>query len=109
MAKLVRDDAGFNSGRGSTFLKCSAESTNQHVTTALARQQQTARFGCLWWAQRAEPINYLTNHGVHGNPAFGAKFAERYVEDPLVWPKRAQTIQRKIDTFADAHAGVPEQ
>jgi hypothetical protein len=53
-------------------------------------------------------MDYLTNHGVHWNPAFGAEFAERNVEHPLVRPERAQTIERKIDTFADAHAGMTE-
>ena len=54
-------------------------------------------------------MNYLTNHGVHGDPAFGAEFAERNEEDPLVGSERAQTIERQIDTFADAHAGMTEQ
>jgi hypothetical protein len=54
-------------------------------------------------------MHYLTNHGVHGNPTFGAEFAERNVEDPLIGPEWAQTIKRQIDTFSDAHAGVTEQ
>ena len=109
MSKLVRDDAGGNSSRGSGILQSCADFANQHIAAARPRQEQTARLGRARWTQRTEPVNYLTDQRVHGNPAFGAEFAERYVDGPLVGSERAQTIDRQIDTFADAHAGMTEK
>jgi hypothetical protein len=57
-------------------------------------------------AHRAEPIDYLTDQGIHGNPSFGTEFAERYVENPLVRPEGAHTVKRQIHTFTDARSGM---
>ena len=37
------------------------------------------------------------------------QFAERHVDGPLVRAYRVQAIIRKVDTLADAHAGVAQQ
>src|SRR5215470_2006214 len=60
-------------------------------------------------AQRTDPFDQLTDHGVHRNPAFGFELAQRHMDGPLVGAERAQTIHGEIDTFADAHAGVTEK
>jgi len=109
VSKLVRDDAGGNTDRGHDILQGSAQPTSQHVAAARLRQQQTAGFGRRRWSQGTNPFDQLTDHGIHGNPAFRFELAERHVEGPLVGAERAQTIEREIDTFADAHAGVTQK
>ena len=61
-------------------------------------------------------VSKLVPDDAGGNSSFGgdilqsrAEFAERYMDDPSVGTERVQAIDRPIDTFADAHAGVTEQ
>ena len=109
VAKLVRDDAGGNSGRCRCLTQCSAEPANQHVTAAWPGQQQTTGLGRGRRTQRTDAVDQLTDGGIHGNPAFGFELAQRHMDGPLLGAERAQTVEREIDAFADAHAGVTQR
>ena len=60
-------------------------------------------------AKRAEAVNDFTERGVYGNQSFGFELSNRHVDGPLAGPEFAQTIEREIDAFPDAHAGVAEK
>ena len=60
-------------------------------------------------AEEAQPMHEITAEGIDGDHSFGFEFSERDMNGPLVWSRGAQAVIRKIDAFADTHAGVAEQ
>src|ERR1700676_3043266 len=59
--------------------------------------------------QRTDPVDQLTDRGIHRNPAFGFELAQWHMDGPLTGAERAQTIEREVGTFADAYAGVTQK
>ena len=74
------------------------------AAVATSRRALRSLRGNMYW-----PRDQLTDQGVDGNPALGFELAEGYMDSPLVGADSAQTIDREIDTFADAHAGMTDK
>ena len=59
--------------------------------------------------RRSEAFDEFTHKRVHGDHTFRFEFAERHVDCPLTWARRAKAVRGQIGALADAHAGVTNQ
>jgi hypothetical protein len=59
--------------------------------------------------QGQNAIDNLSDFLIDRYESFGAQLTERDVQRPLIWPDRAQTVDREIDTFADANTCGPHE
>ncbi len=61
-------------------------------------------------AQDEHPCHDSLYLGIGRNQPFAVHFPDRYMDCPLVLDDLSQTVQRQVDTFADAHPyGADEQ
>ena len=60
-------------------------------------------------AEEAEPLDELAHERVHRDHTFGLQLAERHVNGPFLRTGGMEAIERKVGSFADAHAGVTKQ
>jgi hypothetical protein len=109
MSKLVRHDAGGDSGSGHHVAKRGAKPANQRLTGAGTAHQETSVGGSFLGTQSAKTCDDLADKGIHGDPTFGFEFAERHVNSPLIRADRTQTVCSKVGAFPDPHTGVALQ
>ena len=113
MAKTMGSHVGGAAGPLSGLTERPAERHIQSMSTTPARQEEAVGLGELErWGQGPESED--TSHdppylGIGGNQAFGVEFADRDEERPLAWSDFAQTVEREVDTFADADSGSTDK
>ena len=59
--------------------------------------------------EEAKTLDEFTDKRVYRDHPFGFQLAERHMNRPLIRAGGVETIEGKIDGFADAHAGVAKQ
>ena len=105
----MRDDACGDAGGGGRPHADSGADGGSRLLCAWARQQAAV---CRQWiegAEEADALDEFTDERIHGNHAFGFKFAERHMNGPLTGAWGVEAIEGKVGRFSNAHARVPKQ
>ena len=108
MTQLMRNDAAGNADGSRHLVQIGAELANEHVPGSRPCQQVAVRGGGIQPAEEAEPMYQITCEGIDRNQPLGLQLAERHMNRPMIQAGSVETIEGKIDGFADAHAGVAE-
>jgi hypothetical protein len=53
-------------------------------------------------------MDQIASEGIEREHALSLQLAERHVNGPMIRAGGVETVEGKIDGFADAHAGVAE-
>jgi hypothetical protein len=109
VAKLVRHDACADTDSRGYFAQVATQFARQHFSPAWAGQQQSIGRKGIECAEKPQALHDFADKRVDRDHAFGLGFAQRDLDGPLIWPSGAETIARKVDAFADAHAGMAKQ
>jgi hypothetical protein len=107
--KLMRDDASGNASCGSDLMERNTQIVTEPRAAARAGKEKAVSGECILRAEQLKTMHDPAEEGIDGNETLRPQLAKGHMNGPLILAHRAQTIERQIEAFADAHTGVPEE
>ena len=103
------DDACGKAERVADLMQVITKVTNERCFGVRTGQKTSIGRQRIKGTKESEAFDEFTHKRVHGDHTFRFEFAERHVDCPLTWARRAKAVRGQIGTLTDAHAGVANQ
>ena len=82
VAKLMRDDARPDPGRGSDLMQRNSQLVTEPHAATRAGKKKSVGGECILAAQQLEPMNESTDNGIHWNETLRPQFAKGHMNGP---------------------------
>jgi hypothetical protein len=109
VSKLVRHDAGRDTGRSTDFVQVVAQLADQGGLAFGASQKMAVGRQGVERTEETETLNELTDKRVYRDHPFCFQFAQGNMNGPMIRSDVAEAIPGKVDTFTDAHTGMAQE